>query len=327
MDARLPTVLTGPPLMNGQPEALPKWKHQSVMSDQTDRTSRLEKHTSMRSEQSVRWAVPEKHNLLQKWRLQTDLGKPAANTHKSDTREKVWRNLRRVAKPDSRFHYNFAEFIPDFEGSETATDRLMELPAYKSAKVIFITPDNCLEDLRLAALEEGKIILVTSYALKRGFFLLEPAIIPPHRYEYASTLDGLEKVARPISLWHMQKEGLKVDMLVTGTGAINMDGVRFGKGHGYFDLEWSMLYAIGIVSTATPCLAIVHDCQVLTEKLEPEDFDTVCDVIITPTRTIQVDNAQKPVCGIMYDKLQVEQLDSIPPLEELQVLGLYRQSP
>ena len=28
-----------------------------------------------------------------------------------------------------------------------------------------------------------------------------------------------------------------IDYMVTGTGAINMDGVRFGKGHGFFDAE------------------------------------------------------------------------------------------
>jgi len=32
---------------------------------------------------------------------------------------------------------------------------------------------------------------------------------------------------------------------------------------------------------------VVHDCQVLNEKLTPDVYDTVADVIFTPTRTIK----------------------------------------
>ena len=63
-------------------------------------------------------------------------------------RRKIWSKLIEVAKPDTRFHLNFAEVIPDFEGSEIATDRLVDLPAYQNSRFAFITPDNCLIDLR-----------------------------------------------------------------------------------------------------------------------------------------------------------------------------------
>ena len=45
-------------------------------------------------------------------------------------REKIWTRLHDVARPDTRFHLNFAEVIPDFEGSEEATARLVADPAY-----------------------------------------------------------------------------------------------------------------------------------------------------------------------------------------------------
>ena len=34
-------------------------------------------------------------------------------------------------------------------------------------------------------------------------------------------------------------------MMVTGASAITPSGIRFGKGHGYFDLEWAMLSSKG----------------------------------------------------------------------------------
>ncbi|MCJ1245524.1 hypothetical protein MMC30_002728 [Trapelia coarctata] len=237
--------------------------------------------------------------------------------HKSAVREKVWKELRKVAFPDSRFDFDFSEFIADFEGSSEALTRLTELSCYKNARTIFIAPDNCLDVLRLRALRDGKLILMTTYAIRRGFRLLNPSEIDPSRYEFAATLDGAEKVARPITLFEILDEKMGIELMVTGTGAINMEGVRFGKGHGFFDLEWAMLYTIGVISQKTQTAAVVHDCQVLDQPLQPEEFDTVCDLVATPTWVINVPEAKKPVCGILWQQLAPGMLESIPPLREL----------
>ena len=60
----------------------------------------------------------------------------------------IWEELRKVARPDSRFSWNFAEFITDYEGSDKCADLLCQQDFYKNAKVIFITPDNNLECFR-----------------------------------------------------------------------------------------------------------------------------------------------------------------------------------
>ena len=244
----------------------------------------------------------------------------SSDDHKSQVRKEVWSALREVALPDSRFHYDFSSFIADFEGSFVATEKLITLPCYQSANIVFITPDNCLEGLRLATLEAGKTVLTTSYAIRRGFWLLDPATISPQRYEYASTMDGMEKLARPVKLASIAAEILKVDLMVTGTGAINMGGVRLGKGHGFFDLEWGMLYTLGTITQETRTAAVVHDCQVLSDALTPELFDTVCDIISTPTRVIEVLGAKKPECGILWNQLAEGMYESIPPLRELEEL-------
>lgn len=241
---------------------------------------------------------------------------------KIDIRKRVWQSLRKVARPDSRHHYDFSSFIADFDGSDKATARLIRLPVYVESKVLFITPDNCLEDLRLQALKDGKTILITTYGIRRGFWVLDPTIIAPEDYRYAAMLDGMERVGVPVGLADIVSKGWHIPLMVTGTGAINLRGVRFGKGHGFFDLEWGMLYSLGIVDQKTVAAAVVHDCQVLEEDLLPEEFDTVCDVVVTPTRIMQVEGVKKPTCGISWPLLQPGMLEEIPPLAELKAMDV-----
>lgn len=260
--------------------------------------------------------------------------------HKSDVRSRIWTDLRQVAVPDSRFHYDFGEYITDFAGSSAATARLEALPCYKTNNnatnhqdgstysCVFITPDNCLEELRRNALLAGRPVLVTTYGIRRGFWLLDPAALLAAGWRerlgggdgwawYAATLDGMERAGRAVSLADLVSEKVSVTAMVTGTGAINTRGVRFGKGHGFFDLEWGMLYSIGAITTDTPAIGVVHDCQLLEEDLRPDVFDTVCDYVVTPTRVVEIQGAQKPTCGILYDRLQPGMLEDIPPLVEL----------
>ena len=163
------------------------------------------------------------------------------SSHKNIIRQKVWPRLRQVAVPDSRFHYDFSSFIADFQGSSIASERLLCHPSFRKARTIFIAPDNCLRDLRQAALAAGKLVLITTYAIRRGFVLLDPKVVKSEEQRrLASFLDGMEVSscgATYISLTQMLQLNLKIDLLVTGTGAINLSGIRFGKGHGFFDLE------------------------------------------------------------------------------------------
>jgi len=140
--------------------------------------------------------------------------------HKSSVRERVWADLRKVARADSRFHFDFGEFIADFEGGGAACARLTNDNYYQNSKLIFIAPDNCIERLRLQALRDGKKVLMTTYSIKRGFWLLGPDVMSPDDFVYASTLDGMERVATPLTLEEISKMQ-PVDYMVTGTGAIN----------------------------------------------------------------------------------------------------------
>jgi 5-formyltetrahydrofolate cyclo-ligase len=143
--------------------------------------------------------------------------------------------------------------------------------------------------------------------------------VPEGLEHYAVLLDAIETLGHPLSLAALRRQH-RIDLVVTGASVVSRDGIRFGKGHGYFDLEWAMLYQTGVVDTSTPVVAFVHDCQVVDIELEASPYDTICDYIATPTSVIAVENPQKPTHGVLWDQLEEGMLEDIPPLRELKTL-------
>jgi 5-formyltetrahydrofolate cyclo-ligase len=233
-------------------------------------------------------------------------------------RGQIWQRLLPVARPDSRFHLDFGEVIPDFDGSEAATDHLLAQPFTLAARYAFITPDNGLVELRRRLLQAGCTLVVSTYGIRRGFVLLEPARIPPGCALYAAWLDGLEHFGRPISLAQIKARG-RFDVMVTGASAVSLNGVRFGKGHGYFDMEWGMFTDIGVVDEATPVAALVHDVQVVQDRLLPGPTDILVDSIATPSGFTSVSRAPRPH-GIKWELLSEETIAQTPPLQDLRAM-------
>jgi 5-formyltetrahydrofolate cyclo-ligase len=238
---------------------------------------------------------------------------------KDAIRQEVWSELRRVARPDSRFHWNFSEFIPDFEGSERCAKTIRDMEAYADAQYVFVTPDNGLTLVRQFCLEDGKDLLVSTYGISRGFLLVPAGSVPPERVEYAATLDGLDYVGQPATLRQL-RGGARLDLLITGAAAISRQGLRFGKGHGYFDIEWGIFSELGVVDGDTPVIAVVHECQVVDVALEPSEFDTVVDYIATPPRVLTPQGPHPKPTGIAWHALEDGMMDQIPPLRELKEL-------
>src|SRR5438067_13299032 len=104
-----------------------------------------------------------------------------ALTHSQDTpskealRERIWSQLKQVARPDSRFHWNFAEFIADYEGSDVSARRIQALPAWQASSLMFITPDNNLEELRRVAMEDNKRFVMSTYGIAHNFLYIDPS--------------------------------------------------------------------------------------------------------------------------------------------------------
>jgi len=241
------------------------------------------------------------------------------------TRDQVWAALRRVARPDSRFHWDFSSFIADFEGSERCASAIGQLPVYRDARMLFITPDNCLEGFREMALADGKAYVMTTYGIARGFLYVDPDRIPAEDRRYAATLDGVERYARHVSLADL-RSGPHIQLMVTGSSAVSISGLRFGKGHGYFDLEWAMLSELGVVDVGTPIIAVGHDCQVVDAEVTAFGHDTRVDLIVTPTRTITPQRGDRPPGRVEWHRLSAGTFEAIPSLLELRELLAQRSS-
>jgi 5-formyltetrahydrofolate cyclo-ligase len=236
---------------------------------------------------------------------------------KEAIRQRVWSQLRPVARPDSRFHWNFAEFIADYEGSQVGAERLQALPAWRSSQLMFITPDNNLEIVRRKAMEDGKRFVMSTYGIARGFLSIDPARISPDCFGWAATLDGMERFGQPVNLLDISSLG-RFDLLVTGASAVSTHGIRFGKGHGYFDLEWAMFSEVHCLADDLLVVCAVHDCQVVDIDLVGSEFDTRVDLIVTPTRTIPIDREHGHQPGrVVWDRLEPGIVERIPPLQEL----------
>ncbi|HEY6410220.1 MAG TPA: 5-formyltetrahydrofolate cyclo-ligase [Ktedonobacteraceae bacterium] len=241
-------------------------------------------------------------------------------TSREAIRQRVWTDLRRVAQPDSRFHWDFAEFIPDYEGSEAGAERIRALATWRESDLMFITPDNNMEVMRRKAMEDGKRFIMSTYGIARGFLYIDPARLSPNYYGWAATLDGMDRFAQQVRLVDFAALG-KFNLLLTGASAISTQGIRFGKGHGYFDLEWAMFSEADCLTDDPLVVCAGHDCQVVDIDLFGSEFDTRVDLIVTPTRTITIPKEHGHRPGrVVWERLEPGMVERIPPLQELRKL-------
>jgi 5-formyltetrahydrofolate cyclo-ligase len=209
--------------------------------------------------------------------------------------------------------------IPNFAGAEQAAERLAQLPEWRQARVVKLNPDSPQLALRARAIEEGKLVYVAVPKLTSDapFFRLERRGLSVSALE-ASTIEGAARHGLPTRLEDMQP----IDLVVSGTVAVNTLGVRIGKGGGYADLEFALLAELGIVTDATLTATTVHDLQVLDEPLPETQHDFRVDIIATPTRVLRCrwDNTSEGPAparprGIVWDHLDTAKIDAIPALK------------
>lgn len=214
--------------------------------------------------------------------------KPAARL-----RRVIWDRLREVAKPDARFHFDFSAFIPDFEGSEHCADAIAALPEYGDAEMVLVAPDNSLEGFRRRVLEDGKQLLVWTYALRRGLLHIDGRRVPASERSLAALLDGMERFGHHLDYAELGALDA-IDLMVTGAAGVSREGVLFGKGHGFFDLEWGLLSELKLVGQETPVVVAVHGCQVVDDAVPHTPSDATVDVIVTPHDVVRCSGLRKP---------------------------------
>jgi 5-formyltetrahydrofolate cyclo-ligase len=197
---------------------------------------------------------------------------------KQKLREKIWKILEE--KGVARFPLPLKDRIPNFEGSEKAAKLLTTLPEWKKAKVIFSNPDSAQQPVRELVLKEGKILIMATPRLKKGYLKIDPREVKGKEKE-ASTIKGAFKYGKSI------KDLPKPDLIITGCVAVDKEGWRLGKGGGYGDKEIkTFLEKFGKI----PVITTVHELQII-EKVPHDDFDTKVDYIVTPNQIIKCQKA------------------------------------
>lgn len=129
----------------------------------------------------------------------------------------------------------------------------------------------------------------------------------------------MDRYARPASLAQLA-EGPTFGLLVTGGSAVSRNGMRFGKGHGYFDFEFATLSEIGVATHDSVIVDVVHDCQYVDEDLPAKAHDVPVDWIVTPTRTIEVDNPDRGPGKIHWALVAGTQFERLAVVAELRAL-------
>ncbi len=200
--------------------------------------------------------------------------------------------------------------IPNFEGAEKAGENLFKLEIWKKAKFIKSNPDSPQRIIRERALIEGKVVYMAVPRLRelKCFIKLEPdKIMNP---KFASTIKGAFRLGKPVHPSEIEK----IDLIIAGSVAVNMNGKRLGKGGGYSDLEYAIGRHFGFINENTPVITTVHEIQIIEEDIPFLLHDVPVDYIITPRRVIKTyGNLKKPE-RIYPEFLDKEKIKKIPIL-------------
>ena len=231
--------------------------------------------------------------------------------NKDAIRESVWTALEQAGVVRGKTVH---DKIPDFHGSVEAAQRVFDLEVWQEARAIKSNPDPAQRPLRQRALEEGKLLYMAVPRMKneRCFVELDPARldIPPAR---AATISGAFKNGRLVYVEEMKP----IDLVLSGSVAVNRQGVRIGKGGGFADLEYGLAVAAGVVRITTPVITTVHSMQVLAEELPLTHHDVPLDYVVTPEETIKCDGALPHPSWVYWDDLDEAKISEIPLLGKL----------
>jgi 5-formyltetrahydrofolate cyclo-ligase len=106
-----------------------------------------------------------------------------------------------------------------------------------------------------------------------------------------------------------------VDLVVSGSVAVNHQGARLGKGAGYSDIEVALLAEAGLLRPETVIVTTIHDLQVVDEPLPETEHDFSVDLIVTPSQVIACGPPRRPT-GLYWDHLDPGQISAIPVLAQ-----------
>ena len=229
---------------------------------------------------------------------------------KDAIREAVWDEL--DDSGTARFPFPPHGRIPNFAGADAAADRLAETDAWAAADVVKANPDAPQLPVRRAALRAGKTLYmaVPRLAEERPFLRLTAGEVDD--IDDATTVGGSAKAGVPVGPAEMEP----VELIVSGSVAVDDAGARIGKGEGYSDLEFAVLRGFGLVDATTTVATTVHERQVRATALPTTPHDVPVDLVVTPERTRRPDGGDRPG-GVDWSALDDGRVAEIPVLRRL----------
>ncbi len=231
---------------------------------------------------------------------------------KVTARQYVWDTLKEQRQ--ARFPFPIQDRIPNFKRAEAAAARLFEQSPWKNAKYLKINPDSPQRPVRMEALKRGITYFMPTPRLKAGFKKFDPACIGAENFAKATALSTCDEWAEEIPLVSIPQ----VDAIVAGSVAVTRTGKRCGKGKGYSDIEFAILRELG--HNAVPVATTVHQLSIV-DDFPRDEIDLPLSFVITPDETIEVVTPFPPPDGINWDCLNDQDLEDMPVLRDLILLG------
>ena len=181
------------------------------------------------------------------------------SNNKSQIRAEIWNLMEK--RGIARFPRPVFNRIPNFEGSENAAQRLIEIKEYKSARTIFCNPDSLQRPVREHILRDGKLLIMAPPRLKEdGFLVLSKKSILTDKIRRASTIKGafqFGSIAKPSTIE-------KIDLKIAGSVAVDTKGGRVGKGGGV--VNWLRILSCSLLTDPANTDNIVSDTLTKEQK-------------------------------------------------------------
>lgn len=234
---------------------------------------------------------------------------------KEEARQAAYAGL--LAAKAARFPFPIHGRIPNFKGAEAAARRLRELPVYKAARTVKVNPDAPQLPVRAMVLADGKKLIIPSPRLRGAFWLILPEQVPKGEQRKAASLTHVQRYGREIDLDELAALATgenPIDLIVAGSVAVDPNGGRAGKGHGYADMEYALLREIG--AGAPPVITTVHPAQIVS-AIEIDAHDLSVDFIVTPDQVIETHTPYPKPQGLDWRLVDDEDLKAMPVLARL----------
>ena len=144
------------------------------------------------------------------------------------------------------------------------------------------------------------------------FVELDPAVLDCTPAQ-AATIAGAFRHGRLVYVEEMRP----VELVLSGSVAVNREGTRVGKGGGFADLEYGMAVAAGVLKPDTPVVTTVHPLQLLDEELPWMRHDVLVDYVATPDEIIHCQGQLPRPSGVYWEDLDATKIGEIPILQKL----------